>query len=86
MADKEKKALDSENKPKKAVKAKKKGKLKNAWLGFKREFKNISWPSAKQVRKNSWVVLVTVAFCAVIIGALDLAFQQGMLTLTGLFS
>ena len=64
---------------------KKKGRIKNAWNGFKSEFKKITWPSWAQVRKNTFVVIVVVLICAVIIGALDYAFQQGMIALTDLF-
>ena len=45
MAEKETKVLEAENKPKKAKKEKNKGRIKNAWNGFKSEFKKISWPS-----------------------------------------
>ena len=86
MAEKETKVLEAENKPKKAKKEKNKGRIKNAWNGFKSEFKKISWPSWKQVFKGVLVVLVVVVICSVIIGALDLAFQRGMLELTKLFS
>ena len=64
---------------------KKKGRIKHAWNGFKSEFKKISWPSWTQVRKNTLVVIIVVLICAVIIGALDYAFQQGMIALTDLF-
>ena len=70
----------------KAKKEKKKGRIKNAWNGFKSEFKKISWPSWKQVFKGVLVVLVVVVICAVALGLIDLAFQQGMLNLTKLFS
>ena len=86
MAEKETKVLEADNKPKKAKKEKKKGRIKNAWSGFKSEFKKISWPSWKQVFKGVLVVLVVVVICTVVLGALDLAFQQGMLNLTKLFS
>ena len=86
MAEKETKVLEADNKPKKAKKEKKKGRIKNAWNGFKSEFKKITWPSWLQVRKNTLVVVVVVVICAIVIGALDFAFQQGMLALTGLFS
>ena len=86
MAEKETKVLEAEDKPKKAKKEKKKGRLKKAWNGFKSEFKKISWPSRKQVLKGSAVVLVVVAICAVVIGALDFAFQKGMLAFTDLFT
>ena len=87
MADKEKKVAQTEDKPAKAPKKeKKKGKLKEAWRGFKSETKKIVWPSWKQVLKNTLVVLVIVVVCAVVIGALDYAFSQGMMALTKLFS
>ena len=85
MAEKETKVLEADNKPKKAKKEKKKGKIKNAWNGFKSEFKKITWPSWLQVRKNTLVVIVVVFLSAIIIGALDYAFQQGMIALTDLF-
>ena len=69
-----------------AEKEKKKGRLGNAWRGFKSEFKKISWPSWSQVRKNTLVVLVVVAISAVILFLLDFAFSQGMQMLTGFFS
>ena len=84
MADKEKKVAAAEGKPQKSEK--KKGKLKDAWRGFKSEVKKIVWPSWKQVLKNTFVVLVIVVICAVIIGALDYAFSQGVIGLTKLFT
>ena len=86
MADKEKKVAQTEHKIEKAPKKEKKGKLGEAWRGFKSEVKKIVWPSWKQVLKNTLVVLVIVVICAVIIGALDYAFSQGMMALTKLFS
>ena len=86
MADKEKKVAEVENKPKKPAKEKKKGKLKEAWRGFKSEVKKVVWPSWKQVLKNTAVVIVVVLICAVIIGALDYAFSQGIIALTKLFA
>ena len=84
MADKEKKVAEVENKPKKPEK--KKGRVKEAWRGFKSELKKIVWPSWKQVLKNSGVVIVIVLIFAVIIGALDYAFGTGIAALTKLFS
>ena len=84
MADKEKKVAEVENKPKKPEK--KKGRVKEAWRGFKSELKKIVWPSWKQVLKNSGVVLVIVVIFAAIIGALDYAFQSGISALSNLFS
>lgn len=85
MADKEKKVTETENKPKKPAKEKKKGKLKEAWRGFKSETKKIVWPSWKQVFKNTLVVLVIVIICAVVIGVLDYAFSGGIQALVELF-
>ncbi|MBQ8140707.1 MAG: preprotein translocase subunit SecE [Clostridia bacterium] len=85
MADKEKKVAEVESKPKKPVKEKKKGRLKEAWRGFRSEVKKVVWPSWKQVLKNTGVVLCVVLICAVIIGALDYAFGTGVAALTKLF-
>ena len=68
-----------------AVKEKKKGRVKNAWKGFKSELKKIVWPSWKQVLKGSAVVLVIVSLCAVAIGALDFAFSKGITAIVELF-
>ena len=84
MADKEKKVAEAANKPQKSEK--KKGKMGNAWRGFKSEVKKIVWPSWKQVLKNAFVVIVVVVVCAIMIGALDYAFSQGIIALTKLFS
>ena len=85
MADKEKKVAEVENKPKKPAKEKKKGKLKEAWRGFKSEVKKVVWPSWKQVLKNTGVVLMVMLICAVMIAALDYAFGTGIASLTKLF-
>ncbi len=82
MAEKEKKVTQTENKP---VKEKKKGRIKEAWRGFKSEIKKIVWPSWKQVLKNTFVVLVIVLICAVAIAALDYAFSGGIRALTDIF-
>ena len=85
MADKEKKVAEVENKPKKPAKEKKKGKVKEAWRGFKSEVKKVVWPSRKQVLKNTGVVLLVMLICAVMIAALDYAFGTGIASLTKLF-
>jgi len=84
MADKEKKVAETEKKPQKPEK--KKGRVKEAWRGFKSEVKKIVWPSWKQVLKNTAVVLVIVAICMVMIAALDYAFSHGIMALTDLFA
>ena len=89
MAENEKKVVEAEakdTKPAKAKKEKKKGRVKNAWKGFKSELKKIVWPSWKQVLKGSAVVLAVVSVCAVAIGALDFAFQEGITAIVKLFS
>ena len=89
MADQEKKVAELDAKPEKPAKVKKekkKGRLKEAWRGFKSEVKKIVWPSWKQVLKNTGVVLAVVVICAIIIGALDYAFSQGIIALTELFT
>ena len=83
MAEKEKKVVETEKKPRKE---KKKGKIGEAWRGFKSEVKKIVWPSWKQVLKNTAVVLVIVAVCMVMIAALDYAFSHGIMALTDLFT
>ena len=85
MAEKEIKTKEAAKTPK-AKKEKKKGKIGEAWRGFKSEFKKIVWPSWKQVRKNTLVVVIIVAVCAVVIGALDIAFSSGIGALTELFT
>ena len=89
MAENEKKVVEAEakdTKPAKAKKEKKKGRVKNAWKGFKSELKKIVWPSWKQVLKGSGVVLVIVCICAIAIGVLDIAFSEGISALIGLFN
>ena len=85
MSEKEKKVAEVETKQTKPAKEKKKGKLKDAWKGFKSELKKIVWPSWKQVLKNSAVVLAVVVSCAIVIGALDYVFNFGIKGLTQLF-
>ena len=80
MADKEKVV-----KAAKPVKEKKKGRVKEAWRGFKSETKKIVWPTWKQVLKNTGIVVAVVLICAVAIGALDIAFREGFDALVNLF-
>jgi len=83
MADKEKKALKAEAKSQKPEK--KKGKVGEAWRGFKSETKKIVWPTWKQVLKNSGIVLGIVIVCAIMIFALDYVFGNGIAALAKLF-
>ena len=84
MAEKEKKVAKTENKP--AKPDKKKGRVKEAWRGFKSELKKIVWPTGKQTFKNLLVVLVVIAVTALLIAVLDYAFANGITALTKLFS
>ena len=87
MSEKEKNVVEAKAKKEKpAKKEKKQGKVKNAWKGFRSEFKKITWPTFKQVLKNSGIVIVIVLACALAIGALDLAFREGFDALVGLFT
>ena len=86
MADKEKKVTQAESKPQKPAKEKKKGRVREAWRGFKSDTKKIVWPSWKQVLKNTFIVLVVVVIAALIIFALDYAFNGGIRALAELFS
>ena len=86
MAEKEKNVTEvatKQNKP--AKKEKKKGRIKNAWKGFRSELKKIVWPTWKQVLKNTGIVLVIVIICAAVILGLDLLFTQGFSWLVDLF-
>ena len=81
----EKNVAPAEKQPK-PKKEKQKGRVKNAWKGFRSEIKKVVWPSWKQVLKGSAVVLAVVSACAVAIGALDFAFQEGITAIVKLFS
>ena len=86
MADKENVVkTEKVEKPEKVKKEKKKGRVKEAWRGFKSETKKIVWPTWKQVAKNTLVVLIVVVIFVVLIGILDYAFSHGMQALTELF-
>ena len=87
MADKEKVvATEKPEKPEKVKKEKTKGRVKEAWRGFKSETKKIVWPTWKQVLKNTFVVLVVVLVFVILIGILDYAFSHGIQALTELFT
>ena len=87
MADKEKVVTtEKPEKPEKVKKEKKKGRVKEAWRGFKSETKKIVWPTWKQVLKNTFVVLIVVLVFVILIGILDYAFSHGIQALTELFT
>ena len=73
----EKNVAPAEKQPK-PKKEKQKGKVKNAWKGFKSEIKKVAWPSWKQVLKGTGVVLVIVTVCAIALGGLDWTFNKAM--------
>ena len=81
MAEKEK-VVKNDKAEKPAKKEKKKGRVKEAWRGFKSELKKIVWPSGKQTFKNLFVVLVVLVVCAAVIALLDYAFGNGMAALS----
>jgi preprotein translocase subunit SecE len=95
MAENEKKSSEVETKsakkakPEKPKDEKKKGRVKNAWKGFKSEVKKVVWPTRKQVLKGTGVVLLVVGVCAIVLGGLDITFNLGMESfldwVTGLF-
>ena len=76
---------DKEKKPAKVKKEKQKGKLKEAWRGFRAETKKVVWPTWKQVLKNAGIVLGIVIVCALMISALDYVFGRGIPALAQLF-
>ncbi len=57
-----------------ATKAKKPGKVSTYFRELKSEFKKIVWPSFKQVRNNTGVVLTFIILLGVFIGLIDLGF------------
>lgn len=61
----------------------KREKLKEALKAYKREMKNITWYSKKQVVASTVFVVVSVLAIALVIGMLDYAFFQGQYLLTG---
>ena len=80
MAEKETKVVENETKKAKTQKAKKEkkpGKVKNAWKGFVSELKKITWPTWKQVLKNTGIVAVIVVVCTAAIFLFDIAFRNG---------
>lgn len=49
--------------------------ISNWWKETKSELKKVTWPTAKQVVKNTIVVLIVVILSAVFIGAVDALFK-----------
>ena len=51
---------------------------------YRSEIKKIVWCPWKQVRKNSFVVIVSVVICSAAICALDFVFSKGIIALGSL--
>ncbi len=58
-----------------------------AWFrSLKSECKKITWASAKLVKQNTIVVVVSVAIVSIVIGLLDVAFSQTIQGLAYIFN
>lgn len=57
-----------------ATKTKKPSKIANYFRELKTEFKRISWPSFKQVRNNTGVVITFIILLGVFIAIVDFIF------------
>ena len=75
-----------QDKPAKVKKEKKEGKIRAWFKGFRSEVKKVSWPSWKQVLKNSGVVVVVVGIFTAVIVCLDFAFNLGFKEIINLFT
>ncbi len=51
---------------------------------YKAEMKKVTWPSKEDTLKNTVVVAVTVIIVGAVIGALDVAFSEGLRALANL--
>lgn len=92
MADLEKKteATPEKNDAAKAVKPKKEkvkfsDRVKKFWRDYKSELKKIVWCPWKQVKNNTFVVVVLVLITGAAIGLLDFGFSKAITALGGLF-
>lgn len=65
--------------------AKFKKKVQDFTRSIKSELKKVVWSPAKEVRKNTVIVLVFVAVFAIMIGLLDFVFSKGIIALGKLF-
>ena len=63
----------------------KREKLKVWLLSYKSELKKIVWSSKNDVKKNTIVVVVVIAICAVALTIVDYVFAQGITALGKLF-
>ncbi len=64
---------------------KNKTKVAEFFRNVRSECKKIVWTPWKTVRKNTFVVVIIVIVCAIVIGALDLIFSKGIVSLGDLF-
>ena len=80
----EKNVAPAEKQPK-PKKEKQKGKVKNAWKGFKSEVKKVVWPSAKQIVNNSLVVILVMIVAAIVVGGFDYLASSLVELLTNIF-
>lgn len=55
----------------------------NFFHGIKREFKKITWPTAKDVTKQTVVVTIVTFILAALIGLIDLGLKYGLRFITG---
>ncbi len=93
MADLEKKteatpekndAVKKADKPKKE-KVKFSERVKKFWRDYKSELKKIVWCPWKQVKNNTFIVVVIVLITGAAIGLLDFGFSKAITALGGLF-
>ncbi len=64
---------------------KNKAKVAEFLRNVRSECKKIVWTPWKTVRKNTFVVVIIVIVCAIVIGALDYIFAKGIVSLGDLF-
>ena len=62
-----------------------KKKMQDFSRSIKSELKKVVWSPAKDVKKNTVIVLVFVALFAIMIGLLDFVFSKGIIALGKLF-
>ena len=61
------------------------GKLQTYFKGVKNEWSKVSWPTKQQVKADTFVVLLVVAFFTVVIFAMDKIFAWGLGAIGSLF-
>ncbi len=68
-----------------ASSAAKREKFFKFFRGYKSELKKIVWCPADQLRKSSFVVILCIIICAVVLALLDYGFSNGIMVLNSLF-